>query len=212
VSAPTLSRQQLGVIPIEQCSHVLQTSITSRVNFLNQPINCRRHDQKIPHSFGTRIPISVSSPTRHQHARARRKFDLGVTHTNPQGSFKHIPCFVIASMQVQRSNIARRICRASRVLPLGNDEITASRAEYAASKGRNNDRGPHKVIKSCLGRCKSRSGPGGIIFTANLPQVLGNLDRNAGIVSEKRVKTLQPENLAVEYCPKIPRKRVRDPL
>src|SRR5216684_4752644 len=92
-------------------------SLGQGVDFLNQSIDIRGHDQQISQSLGPRIPIRVRSSSRHKNARARTSLDFIVAGANPQGPLDHVPYFIVGVMKMQWCDEARRSGRTTRVLP-----------------------------------------------------------------------------------------------
>ncbi len=72
-----------------------------RVDFLNQSVNIRGHDEQIPDRTGSRIPIGMRRSPRYEHTRAGLGLDFVLSHQNAQRSFKHMPCFVVAMVHMQ---------------------------------------------------------------------------------------------------------------
>jgi hypothetical protein len=96
-----------------------------RVDFLNQGVNIRGHDEQIPDRSGSRIPIGMRRSPRYEDTRAGLGLDLVLSHQNAQRSFKHIPCFVVAMVHMQGRDKPGWFVETACVLPLGDNESVA---------------------------------------------------------------------------------------
>src|ERR1700688_671830 len=62
--------QKVGIVFPKHRSKGGGSSTLHRVDFLNQGVNIRGHDEQIPDSSGPRIPIGVRRSPRYEHTRA----------------------------------------------------------------------------------------------------------------------------------------------
>src|SRR5580700_5974650 len=72
--------QKVGIVFPKHRSKGGGSSTLHRVDFLNQGVNIRGHDEQIPDSSGPRIPISVRRSPRYEHTRAGMSLDFVLSH------------------------------------------------------------------------------------------------------------------------------------
>src|SRR6184192_3707628 len=116
------------------------------MDFLDQPMNPRGHNQKISNSLTGRIPVRMWRSVRHEHARAGMQLYLSISHFYAESSFQHIPRLVIISVKMQGSDPARRIVTTACILPFGDHKVIVGESQNVSCKRRRNTRSTHKQI------------------------------------------------------------------
>ncbi len=92
----------------------------------------RRHNQQISHRLRPRIPVCMDCSSRNEHATTRRCLDLIPADLNDQLSLEHVPCLVIFVVKMRWRNQASLARWASRIAPLGDNEIAVARSHDVA--------------------------------------------------------------------------------
>ena len=209
---PSARSEQLRVIALEQRSHVLAAPIGRGMDFLNELVCFPGHDQQVSDWVRPGVPKRVWRAAPHQNSAAWPKLHVFVTIPDAQPALEHIPSFIVIAMQVYGSDPAWRIERASGVLPLGDDKVTARRPEHFSRKRWSHRALRHRAILiECIPLEKAfGSGPGDVVVPVQLAKVFGGHTRNPEILSEKSIERIEPEDLAIEHAAEVAGQGVGD--
>lgn len=134
-------------MPFEHGPERRRRSFCQSMYVLDQGIDVGSHHQQIPRRTRPGIPISVGSPTRDKHRGPSPRLDVIGPHAHAQRPLEHVPSLIIIAMKMQRCNPTWGSGRTPGILPLGNDEIAASRSDDGSSQRRSDDRRTHTDLK-----------------------------------------------------------------
>ena len=114
--------EQLGIVLAEEFLQGGGCSFLDGVDSLDKAEDVGRHNQEVMKGAGTGIPIGVRGFTRNEDAGTRAGLDFVLAGLHAKNPFQYVPSFVIAVVNVTRSDQPRRIGGTAGILPLRNDE------------------------------------------------------------------------------------------
>src|SRR5258708_34649889 len=109
-------------MPVIDRLHGSGVAFSSRVQFIDQLPDIRRHNEEIARSSRAGIPVRMRDTTWREHGCPSRSLDLLVTEAECQHPLKDIPCLITGVMKMRRGDEARWTHRGTRIGPFSNHE------------------------------------------------------------------------------------------
>ena len=107
---------------LEQLLKGSRGALLQSMDSLDQTEDVGSHDEKVAKATGAGIPIRVRRAARNENSGTCTSFDFVFAGLHAKRSFEHVPCFVVAVVDVARSYQPRWPGWTTSILPFSDDE------------------------------------------------------------------------------------------
>jgi len=114
--------QKLGIVFAKEFLERGRSALFQGVDSLDQAEDVGGHYQQVAEAAGAGVPVGVRRSAWDENSRTGACFDFVFAGLHAENAFEDVPSFVVVVVDMTRRDQARRIGRATSVLPFGDNE------------------------------------------------------------------------------------------